>query len=162
MSRQISILMTMIGILVLALPTQARIGSPTKIKCDLAAQIYKEDIKELMDINTLLNESTYKKIGFVISECNQYQGKVSTCESVIEQEGIQLRYHFNSQNGGLELIDASTGQSVYMHWTNQYDVTESGYLLGGLWLTNLRGGLMSNPRIFQLEVSCWGMEWNAN
>jgi hypothetical protein len=46
-----------------------------------------------------------------------------------------------------------------MSWLNQYELTDSGYLLGGTWLTNRGGGLMGNKRIFQIDASCSAIAW---
>jgi len=139
----------------------AKGGSPTKIRCNLATLTYKEDIVKLMDINDLLKlgEYTYSKEAVQDIKCETYQGEVTVCESVIEKNGIYVRYHFNSQNGALEMEDLGTGQSSYTSWLNQVDVTKSGYLLTGTGLTNRRGGLMGNKRIFRVETSCWALEW---
>ncbi len=136
-------------------------GSPTKIRCDLAAMTYKEDITKLMDLNDLLKfgDHTYTRIWKQDITCDTYQGEVTVCESVIEKDGVFARYHFNTQNGALELEDLGTGQSSYTSWVNQHEVTKSGYLLGGTWLTNRRGGLMGNKRIFRVEASCWALDW---
>lgn len=142
-----------------AAPAFAQLGSPEKVRCDLKLLEYKEDIEKLMDINDLLEGSTMKKVGAVTSECHKYEGEVVTCESIIESSGLSLRYHFNTQNGGLELEDTVTGQSTYMSWTNQHEITQSGYLLGGTWLTNRRGGLLGNKRVFQIEATCWATAW---
>jgi len=143
----------------IASPAHARVGSPEKVRCDLSVLEYKEDIEKLMDINDLLEGSTMKKAGATNSDCHKFEGEVVTCESIVESLGLSVRYHFNTQNGGLELEDTVTGQSTYMSWTNQHHVTKSGYLLGGVWLTNRRGGLLGNKRVFQVEASCWATAW---
>jgi hypothetical protein len=139
----------------------AKVGSPTKIRCSLAKLTYKEDIVKLMDINDLLKSGdyTYSKEAVQDITCDTYQGEVTVCASVIEKNGIYVRYHFNSQNGALTVEDLGTGHSSYTSWLNQENVTKSGYLQAGTWLTNRRGGLMGSKRIFQVETDCWALEW---
>jgi hypothetical protein len=144
----------LLSILIFSASAFARAGFPKEIRCSLSSIEYKEDIKDLMDINTLLNESTYHKMSTVDFQCQAHG-----CVAEIEMQGIYMRYHYNTQNGGLELEDKSLGQSVYNSWLNQHDVTQSGYLLGSVWLTNRRGGLLGSPRVFQVEAGCWALSW---
>ncbi len=137
----------------------ARVGSPTKIRCDFAIREFHEDIQGMMDINDLFEQDNYKKISLIDATCDTYENEVTTCQGVIENEMIYMRYNFNTQSGGLELQDLVTGQSSSMTWLNQHDVTQSGYLLGSIKLTNRRGGLLGQNRIFQIEAGCWALEW---
>lgn len=154
------LIVTLAGIFSFTGLAQAKIGSPTKIRCDLGIHVHNEDINQLMDINALIENSRYEKLGSVDATCRKHNGKVVTCESVIEDQAFYIRYHFNTQNGGLEIEDIVSGQSARVTWLNQHDVLESGYLLGRVNLTNRRGGLMGNQRIFQIESGCWALEWD--
>jgi hypothetical protein len=138
-----------------AYPAFARTGGPQRINCDLSAYVYKEDIQKMMDINDLLNASTVSVLSQGTQDCHTYNGEVVTCENTLTAQNIELSYAFNSQNGNMELTDSLTGQSTYATWLNEYDETKSGYLTLDISLTNLRGGLAGNPRIFEIDARCW-------
>lgn len=145
--------------LVFGFASYAEKGSPLTVKCAMSKLVYKEEIKELTDIETLLQDSKRVRVETKEVECDTYQGEVTVCENEFDVQGFYSRYHFNSQSGALELEDRGTGQATYMNWMNQYEVTDSGYLLGGTWLTNRRGGLMGDARVFQVDVDCWATSW---
>ena len=129
-------------------------GSPQKVSCSANYLLAKKPITQKTDINELLDGHETVQLDDVHPDCHKYQDKVVTCEATIDSEKLSMRYAFNTQNGNLEVNDLVTGQSAYQYWTNEYQLTESGYLTTGVWLTNTSGGLMGNDRAFQIEFHC--------
>lgn len=138
-----------------------QVGPPNKVHCSATISLAKEPISELTDINKLLEDSTKEDIASINPECHKYNGQVVTCEARIDNEKFRMRYAFNTQNGNIEINDLVTGQSTWSSWFNQYQVVKTGYVTKSVWLTNLKGGLLGNPRAFQLEFGCqaYGKDW---
>jgi hypothetical protein len=143
--------------LLFASTVHANVGTPAKVKCTVNKLVYKQPIDKLMDINELLEGSQR-----VLVKMNEVECSTDVCENEMEAEGVYVRYSFNSQNGSLEVRDAASGQENYVSWLNEYDVTQSGYLLGGTWVTNRRGLLMNDARVFQIEADCWATDWQRH
>lgn len=121
--------------------------------CELRGEVANHDIKGIETLDQLMEGSTFVNIASDEAECGSYEGQLTTCENNIEKSGLSVRYTFNSQNGQLELSDAG-GQESYAIWTNEYELTKSGYLALDTALTNRRGGLGGNPRMFQVTATC--------
>jgi len=137
-------------------------GAPRKVHCSGTLLLAKAPIQGLADINDLLDGHTETPLADTNPSCAKYAGDHSgTCEAIVNEGKILLRYPFNTQNGSLTILDRVTGQSTEMFWTNQHGLTGSGYLTGGAWLTNVKGGLLGDPRAFQIEFDCqaFGSDW---
>jgi hypothetical protein len=130
-------------------------GAPGRVQCKVATYTANSDITEKRDIEWLLAHSQYLKVLQTVKTCPKNEGKVVTCELPYETDALKFRYYFNTQGGGLTLEDTESGQSSDVEWTNQYNLTESGYLNVSGELTNVRGGLLGQNRIFRVEVTCY-------
>lgn len=125
------------------------------MSCDAKLLLAKEPITKKTDINTLLEDSTEVELGSINPSCAKYEGdKSGTCEAVIEAKNIYIRYAHNTQNGNVTIEDKVTGQSTWHSWTNQHEITKSGYIRIDGWLTNTSGGVGGNKRGFQVEFTC--------
>lgn len=137
-----------------------RKGPPKKVRCTALALRTKKPILEKTDINELLRDTLSAKLGDSQFECVKYPGdRGETCAAMLESGKFQVYYAFNTQSGNLEIEDKVTGQSSWQSWLNEYDLTGTGHLGLTTWLTNTRGGLLGDPRVFRIEVSCHGTEW---
>lgn len=135
------------------------VGAPRKVSCDATVLVAKRAIKPTDDINSLLSDSEEIGIDEVNPFCDEDPDRRSgTCEAIIKDKKLYLRYAFNTQNGNISLDDKATGLSTYQSWFNQYRLTKSGYLTTSLVLTSLKGGLTGNPRAFRVEFNCTAMK----
>jgi len=150
--------------------TAANPGSPTHVHCGIKTTETTHSIKEVMKLSEgkcanygcdkMSRLLQYSKTNFLIKdevfECQQYNSKTVTCVATIDSvPGIYMRYHFNTQNGALSLIDKTSGQEAYTQWSNRHKLTKSGYLSVNTLLANHNGGLQGNPRVFEIEANCY-------
>lgn len=129
-------------------------GGPQKVTCWGKYSVAKDPIERKTDINELLDGHKDVAIDQINPDCHKFKGEVVTCEAIMSNEKLYMRYSFNTQNGGLSIEDQVTGQSTWAYWTNQHKVTKSGYLTVGASLTNTSGGLMGDPKVFQIDFNC--------
>lgn len=133
----------------------ARIGSPKSISCNAKLLRTTNPITKNMDINDLLDDSTEVILGKVKPSCAKYASdKSGGCEVIIETENFFFRYAHNTQNGNIEIQDKVTGQSSHNSWSNQYQLTKSGYLTIDGEITNTKGGIGGDAQAFQVEFNC--------
>ena len=137
-------------------------GAPKKVHCTGTLYLAKEAISQRTDINELLANNDIRLLGSINPFCEKYEGdKSGVCDATIAHSNLYLRYVFNTQNGSVTIKDNVTGQSAWSGWTNQYELTESGYLATTVWLMNENGGLLGDPRAFGIEMTChaYSSEW---
>jgi hypothetical protein len=151
-------------ILLAALPAHAKSGSPKQTTCEIHAYVADHDIKQMEELDVLLHGASLQQLASRQADCSTYEGSVTVCENEVDQAGLNVRYVFNTQNGGLELRDTVSGQENSAGWLNQYELTKSGYLPLTADLVNRRGGLLGNPRIFEVTASCGaaGGAWDGH
>jgi hypothetical protein len=154
-------------------------GSPSRIYCSARGSEATLDIPYLHDLikrvcgdeggscdirNVILSFTNRVELfNQATFECDKYNGKVSNClaRSGEGAGNLAFTYGFNSQFGSLNISDLATGVEVSSNWLNQYDVTNSGYLHTWISLTNYQGGLLGNPQLYKLTVTCYASqkEW---
>ncbi len=135
-------------------------GAPKEVKCTADLLVAKNPIPNDPDINKLLVDHTRVSLGEVNQSCAKYPGDSSgVCIVLMGMEKIRIGYSFNTQNGSLNVDDAATGQSTSNSWTNQYEVTDTGYVTAGAMLRNIHGGLNNNPKAFEIDVFCQATKW---
>lgn len=155
----------------LALP-----GSPKVVNCEMVAQISSLSpayLQELIKKACGNNPQGSCDIGNVILpyskrvtlqqrtqyKCDFYNGQLSTCLARgTVKNAVLFSYGFNSQSGSIHLVDNVTGNEVSANWLNQHDVTKSGYLHSRLALKNYKGGILGDPKIWEIEANCWAAQ----
>ena len=126
------------------------IAAPPQSSCSLRARKTTSEALATGDINEMLGVSEVIRLALVKSK--DVNPKVDVVE--LHTDKFWVRYSFNTQGGVMSLGDLTTGLETWNSWLNDYEKTSTGKLPLTLWLTNIKGGLVGEPLIFQLDLTC--------
>lgn len=129
-------------------------GGPQKVTCVAKYRTAKQAILEKTDINVLLEDAEITEISSTNPDCHKYENEVVNCQATIDTDKVYLRYVFGTQSGSISAEDKLSGQKSSQTWTQEHELTKSGYLTASVSLTNTSGGLMGENQIFQIEYRC--------